>query len=348
MAFPNLIPLLPGTPQVLPLQDRALSWACSVCIHTLALAAAAVATVPFRELPHAAEPVYRLEILLSGAQDESGQGATADSPVQPDPTPLQETFAPAEDLSPIMPTSSPPIVQRTAQRVTTKTPPQQTTDRSTEIRDQFPVESSETIKHPSELLASASTPNPPAPLDPTETVEQPELTPATSSSSKSSEKNLADHTESPSQPDTSSSSPTDATPPTSMSGAQVDAVGSPAAPAGDTVAMTHPVVTQSISASSRYAWLMDLLRRRIISLQAYPHLARTQGWEGVVVVKTTINSNGDLVDAVVTKSSGYGALDEDAVRLMHRVCPVHLTHDLGKSKIAVMVPIRYRLDGFEH
>jgi protein TonB len=111
--------------------------------------------------------------------------------------------------------------------------------------------------------------------------------------------------------------------------------------------MTHPVVTQSVSASSRYAWLMDLLRRRIISLQAYPHLARTQGWEGVVVVKTTINSNGDLLDAVVTKSSGYGALDEDAIRLMRRVCPVRLTQDLGKSKIAVMVPIRYRLDGFE-
>jgi TonB family protein len=53
------------------------------------------------------------------------------------------------------------------------------------------------------------------------------------------------------------------------------------------------------------------------------------------------------LDAVVTKSSGYGALDEDAIRLMRRVCPVRLTQDLGKSKIAVMVPIRYRLDGFE-
>lgn len=92
---------------------------------------------------------------------------------------------------------------------------------------------------------------------------------------------------------------------------------------------------------------MELLRRRIIDLQAYPRLARTEGWEGVVVVKTTINSDGNLLDAVVTKSSGFDALDEDAVKLMHRVCPVHLTRDLGKSKIAVMIPIRYRLNGFE-
>lgn len=84
-----------------------------------------------------------------------------------------------------------------------------------------------------------------------------------------------------------------------------------------------------------------------MSLQAYPHLARRQGLEGIVVVKTTINSDGGLVEAVVTKSSGYGALDEDALKLMHRVCPIHLPQDLGKSQIAVLIPIRYKLDSFE-
>ena len=84
-----------------------------------------------------------------------------------------------------------------------------------------------------------------------------------------------------------------------------------------------------------------------MSLQAYPHLARMQGWEGIVVVRTTIDSDGSLVDAVVTKSSGYGALDEDALKLMHRVCPIHLPQDLGKPQIAVLIPIRYRLDRLE-
>jgi protein TonB len=72
-----------------------------------------------------------------------------------------------------------------------------------------------------------------------------------------------------------------------------------------------------------------------------------EGWEGVVVVRTTIDSDGGLVDAVVTKSSGYGALDEDALKLMHRVCPIRLPQDLGKPQITVSIPIRYRLDRLE-
>lgn len=81
-----------------------------------------------------------------------------------------------------------------------------------------------------------------------------------------------------------------------------------------------------------------------MSVQSYPYLACVQKGKGVVVVKTTIDCDGNLVDAVVTNSSGYGALDEDAVRLIHRVCPVHLQYDLGKFNIAVVVPFRYRLD----
>jgi len=113
------------------------------------------------------------------------------------------------------------------------------------------------------------------------------------------------------------------------------------------VGMNRPTMTQAVSAKSQYGWLAELLRRRTMSLLAYPHLARTQGLEGIVVVRTTINSEGDLVNAVVTKSSGYGALDDDALKLMHRVCPIRLPQELGKPQITVSIPIRYRLDRLE-
>jgi protein TonB len=119
---------------------------------------------------------------------------------------------------------------------------------------------------------------------------------------------------------------------------------SAAASASDTVAFNHPTVSRGASTKPNYHWLMELLRRRILSLQVYPSLARTQGWEGIVVVKTTIKSDGSLVEAVVTKSSGYSALDEDALSLMRRVCPIRLPQDLGLSQIAVLIPIRYRLE----
>ena len=344
MAFPNLPPLLPGTLQVLPLQDRALAWACSTCFHTLALAAVSLASVAFREPPQTPTVLSRIEIILSKAQTVAEQSAATASQDETDPTTPHETAALAEDVSPVVPTPSTSNVKRSAQRVTPETPPPQTTDRSIANSAQLPAESSEQAEHLSKPSASVATPTPPAPLSPAESVDYTELTAAVHSPQEPPASNVDDHAEPSPQPVVSSSSSTDAT---SMSSPPGDALDTSAVPPADAVAMNHPVVTQSIAASSRYAWLMDLLRRRIISLQAYPHLARIQGWEGVVIVKTTINSNGDLVDAVVTQSSGYGALDEDAVRLMHRVCPVHLTHDLGKSKIAVMVPIRYRLDGFE-
>jgi protein TonB len=177
-------------------------------------------------------------------------------------------------------------------------------------------------------------------------VQQADVTAATSSQPELIAKQHDDHAEAAPQPEAPASPLTDSGP---MMESQSNSSGSPTSPSAEIVAMNHPVVTQSISSSSKsqYAWLMELLRRRILSLQAYPQQARPQGLEGVVVVKTTINSDGNLIDAVVTKSSGYSALDEDALKLMHRVCPVHLPQELGKSQIAVLVPIRYKLDRFE-
>jgi protein TonB len=344
MAFAHLPPLLPGTPQVLPLQDRALTWACSACFHALALAAASLTSVALREPPKDPPVLSRIEIRLSKTQSAAEQSAATVSPAEADPPTPHETAALAEDTLPVVPAPSSSNVNRTAQPVTTKTPPPHSLDRPTQTRDQLSAEQYSQTDYLDNPSAADVTPTPPAPLNPAESVDYAEFAAAVHSPPEPPATNIDNHVESSPQPETTSPPSTDAL---STSGSQTGAVDSLTAPPADTIAMTHPVVTQSISASSRYAWLMDLLRRRIVSLQAYPHLARMQGWEGVVVVKTTINSNGDLVDAVVTKSSGYGALDEDAIRLMHRVCPVHLTHDLGKSKIAVMVPIRYRLTGFE-
>ena len=122
-----------------------------------------------------------------------------------------------------------------------------------------------------------------------------------------------------------------------------DSSSPPAAPQ-QTLVMNHPPITRTIPSRPDYGWLKDLLKRRIMSLQAYPRLARMQGWEGVVVLKARIKSDGSLLDAVVTESSGYAALDEDALTLMRQACPLRLPHDLGQSHIEVLVPVHYRLE----
>lgn len=120
--------------------------------------------------------------------------------------------------------------------------------------------------------------------------------------------------------------------------------GSPAAAPQQTLVMNHPPITRTILSRPDYGWLKDLLKRRIMSLQAYPRLARMQGWEGIVVVRATIKNDGSLLDAVVTESSGYASLDDDALKLMQRACPIRLPQDLGQPHIEVLVPVHYRLE----
>jgi periplasmic protein TonB len=365
MAFPdhNRAPLLASIPPALLPQDWALPWACSLCFHSVALAMAAMAAVGLRELPKDQPPVVRLEILLTETQQIGEQTSTTDLQDQTDLTTAPETAVSTEHSAPRVPAPSPSVhpepsnlveprplpnpsaVQRTAQHVISKTPALQTTDRSSTANDPFPVENFRPIEQQSEPMTSANEPEPPALLSPSVTAKQTELTTATGSTPEPMVKPLHDPVEpSPQQHENTFSTPT---PPTSLTTSHADASGSPTGPATETLAMNHSAITQSVSARSQYAWLLDLLRRRIVSLQAYPGQARMQGWEGVVVVKTTINSDGNLLDAVITKSSGYSTLDEDALKLMHRVCPVYLPQDLGKSQIAVLVPIRYKLDGLE-
>ena len=120
--------------------------------------------------------------------------------------------------------------------------------------------------------------------------------------------------------------------------------GSAAAGPQQTLVMNHPPITRTIPSRQGDGWLTDLLRRQIMSLQAYPRLARMQGWEGSIVVRATIKNDGSLLDAVVIKSSGYAALDDDALKLLHRVCPVRLQHELSQLHVEVEVPIHYRIE----
>ena len=363
--------LLADLQPALQSQDRALSWACSICFHTVALAVAAVAAVGLREVPQTPTPVYRMEFLLTDPHSEADQATSSDPQGEVNTVTPQETAALTEDSSPVEPAPSssvssmpadvveqqtlaePSIVQHTERHVTPAAPAQQTTKMSSATSDPIPIDSPTPIERPIETVEPVNESYRPAAVSPSEA----EASPAMETIAKSAH----DHAElSPHVPPDLSQNRTETTaaaapsssiaPPTDLalvSDSSAGSSGSPTASPTDTVAMNHPTITRTGPAKSQYGWLAELLRRRTISLLAYPHMARTQGWEGIVVVRTTINSDGDLVDAVVTKSSGYDALDEDALKLMHRVCPIRLPQDLGRSQITVLIPIRYKVDKLE-
>lgn len=93
------------------------------------------------------------------------------------------------------------------------------------------------------------------------------------------------------------------------------------------------------------AWLAESLGRRIRELTRYPSSARLNGWEGKVVLRVVIRSDGHLADVTVHRSSGHEVLDRAAMETIRLACPIHMKQTLSAAEVAVYVPIVYSLAG---
>jgi periplasmic protein TonB len=93
-----------------------------------------------------------------------------------------------------------------------------------------------------------------------------------------------------------------------------------------------------------YGWVRDAIWRRIVEMKHYPSQARLNHWEGKVVLRAVIRSDGHLGDLLVKETSGHRVLDDAALEVVRRICPIRLKHELGRPEIVVMIPIDYRLD----
>ena len=99
----------------------------------------------------------------------------------------------------------------------------------------------------------------------------------------------------------------------------------------------------SAEAKLDHQWLAESLWRRVAELKRYPNSARMNGQEGKVILKAVIQSDGQLADVFVLKSSGYAALDMAAMEAVKLACPLHMKHAIGKPQIVVSLPIVYSL-----
>lgn len=333
------------------------AWGLSFCIHTVTVAGGLVL---FHNFPQTQPSVYRMEILLTNPHSEQETVAPREtSPVAEDTSVTASPPPPTTGTSSTHATGQqalgePSIAQRTRQDVPAPlmTPPK--SNRQTTASDSVIAES----PVPAEQHSDTVTP----------LVES--LTPATANSPRITEHHLTeaatsfidklvampvddDATPTPLAPPDHSKNPveagsvaadTDSQPGIASFSSSHMHSDHPAVPSPKTVAMHQASVVRSTPSRPDYGWLKDLLKHRLMGLLTYPRIARMQGWEGIVVVRTTIKNDGSLLEAVVTESSGYAALDEDALKLLHRACPIHLPHDLGRSQIEVLVPIHYKLE----
>jgi protein TonB len=76
----------------------------------------------------------------------------------------------------------------------------------------------------------------------------------------------------------------------------------------------------------------------------YPRLAREKGWEGLVVLRITVDPSGRPVEVEKESGSGYEILDESAIKTVKtwRFLPARLGGLAVRS--TVRVPVRFELD----
>jgi len=90
--------------------------------------------------------------------------------------------------------------------------------------------------------------------------------------------------------------------------------------------------------------LLGELRTRLSEYLTYPALARSRGWEGMVVLGLRVESDGRLDHLRVEQGSGYAVLDDSALDSLHRIGRLTGVVDrIGRPGIDLRLPIIYRL-----
>ncbi|MEN8133984.1 MAG: energy transducer TonB [Thermodesulfobacteriota bacterium] len=72
---------------------------------------------------------------------------------------------------------------------------------------------------------------------------------------------------------------------------------------------------------------------------SYPRIARRMGWEGRVIVSFVVGKNGKIQDVHIVESSGFAALDKNAIATIKKAAP----YPCPPVRAELVVPVVYRL-----
>ena len=90
-------------------------------------------------------------------------------------------------------------------------------------------------------------------------------------------------------------------------------------------------------------WQSALLAR-LEQFKRYPNLAQFRHQEGVVQLRFTMDRQGHVLSAQIAKSSGYDALDDETLALIHRAEPLPPPPpEVTGATIGLTVPVQFSL-----
>ena len=118
----------------------------------------------------------------------------------------------------------------------------------------------------------------------------------------------------------------------------------PAVPQGQESVVPAQSPIMSPSQRPDYAWLSEIIMRRMQELKKYPAEARLDRAEGRVVLKAVIRNDGTIEGVEVFQSSGHQILDRAAVDLLNLAAPFQFPRSMEKPHMTVKIPMNYRLE----
>lgn len=88
-----------------------------------------------------------------------------------------------------------------------------------------------------------------------------------------------------------------------------------------------------------------IIQKRVLENIAYPQIAKESGFQGQVTLNLELSYSGQLIKASVKKSSGYSALDDNAVLTAKRIASYPpFPPAITKEELSIDVPVLYKLN----
>jgi periplasmic protein TonB len=115
------------------------------------------------------------------------------------------------------------------------------------------------------------------------------------------------------------------------------------APPAPTVAAPAPGLAAPPSANAIPTW-QGLLLGRLEQVKRYPSAAQLRHQQGVAYLRFTMDRHGKVLSANIDKSSGFDALDEETLALIHRAEPLPSPPpEVPGDPIQLRVPVQFFL-----
>lgn len=314
----------PGTPDAF-VRLRASGWIISLCLHGTAVFLAALFASRIGLAPPSS--LFHWDVtVVSRSVPPSTPSPTIEKP-QVDPSPARVT-TPSPPIPPKRSTA--PELQQSTKSASTSNPVIDGPQTSTPV---LPPPAQEIKPEPQRPLM------PPLP----EALDAPRAQPATEPPPTPVDQSPAEVQQ---RPAPAAPLPKDPEPAPQLSSPLPTAQQSPEQTSAPPSTAALAPTTSTIPTPTRkadYGWLAGILSPRIEALKEYPVDARLKHIEGRVVVRIVIQGDGQIVSAVIAKSSGDDTLDQAALETIRKISPVTLTQPLEQSSVTLHVPIRYQL-----